>query len=137
LRSQFHRNGLSNPERIPDRQNHIAHLNLRRVAQGERRQARLVNFKNRQICLAVGSHDAGRKFSLIVQRDFDIGTAVDDVIVRDDVTVRRNDDSGTEAALLTFARNRRLPELIAKKSSKNWIVKKPFKAASVGCDLAR
>src|SRR4029079_5976008 len=131
-----HGDGLPHAERVPDRQNDITDLNLRGIAQRQRGSAWLLNLENSQIGLGVGSHDAGREFRLIVQRDFDIGTTVDDVIVRDDEAVRRNDDSRTETALLPLAWNKRLPEVIAEKSSQNGIAKKLFSAASVGCDLA-
>ena len=93
-----HGDGLSDSIRIADRQNFIAHLQFRRVADGDCRQVRGVDLDHRDIGLGVGADDLGFEFAAVGKSDADVRGAVDYVIVRENVAIGTDNDARTEAA---------------------------------------
>ena len=76
-----------------------------------------VDLDHCQIGKWVGADQFGGQDSTIAERDFDFGSAIDHVIVGDDVAVGRNDDTAADAVLdPRLLRLHALAKLLAKES---------------------
>ena len=89
--------GLSYAERVANRNGYVAHFNLGRIANGEWSDLTDVDLENRNVRLWIGTHDARFEFALIGERDLDVGGAVHDVIVGENVAFRTDDYTGAES----------------------------------------
>ena len=58
-----------------------------------------VDFQHGDVGFGVASDHLRGEFALVSKRDFDVGGAVNYVIIRDDVAVGADDHAGTEALL--------------------------------------
>src|SRR6266571_4671337 len=70
--------GLADAERIADRQHYIPHLNFVTVGHGHSRQVLGVHFNHGDVALGVATDDFGGEFAAILQRHFDLVSAIDD-----------------------------------------------------------
>ena len=81
------------PERAPDGQHPVAHLNRLTVAHAKRRQIRGINPHDGQIRARIGLHSRTDKLTPIIQPDFDFIRACDNVTVGQNDPARVNDES--------------------------------------------
>ncbi len=103
-------------------------------------QGRLVAsiFSTAMSAFAIGSDDLGLELALVGQRDLNLGGAVHDVVIGEDVAVRGHDDAGAEAVLALFGHLARRVELrarIAEKLPEERIVRNLPAAKELGGDL--
>ena len=115
-----HGNGFAHAERITNGEREIAHLNLRRVADGQRRQVGCVDSKHRDVCFRIRADDARLELALVRESDLNFGRAIDHVIVGENIAVRAYDHARAETLLAALTRNSELtsefiPEELAEK----------------------
>ena len=92
-----HRDGLADAERIADGEHDVADLGLARVAERENGKVarRSILITAMSVCGSVPI-DLGGELAAVGQRDLHRGRAFNDVIVRQDVAVRADDDARAE-----------------------------------------
>ncbi len=96
--------GASDAVRVADCDHPVADARPRTVAPAHERQVRGVDLQEREVGGVVAADDARRIFLAVAQRDGDgvdcpgAGQALDEMVVGDDVAVRRNDEAGAERA---------------------------------------
>ncbi len=81
-------------ERVADGEDLLAHLDLVRIAPGERGQIGRVDLQHRDIRRRVRGDDAGRETPLVAQLHFDGLRVFNDVEIGDDIPVVTDDDTG-------------------------------------------
>jgi len=118
-----HRGRFADSEWIANRKHEIAHMQGGRVTQRKRRQTVGIDLQHCDVRLRIGADELSLKFTLVAQLHFDIGSAVNHVIVRQNRAVRGKNHARAEA-LFAFRPRLRLSELIAKKLAEKWIVAK-------------
>jgi len=69
------------------------------VAPGDAGQVGSVDLDDRNVVELVDTDDFAVENAAVMQRDLDVGGAIDDVVVGDDVSVRRDDDAAADAVL--------------------------------------
>ena len=112
-------------ERIADGENDVADFQL--VAVGERDGGQIfgVNFQNRHVRRRIGADDFGGVFRFVFpDGDLDFVRAVHDVVGRQNIAVRRNDDSRAKTLFPARAFPVVVRELVAEKLPEKRIVKK-------------
>ena len=122
-----HGHGLFQTEGIANGQDNVADLQLITVAQRDGRQIPGVNFQHRHVRRRIGADDLGVVFLVAVggsNFDFDFVRAVHDVVGRQNIAVRRNDDPGAEAFFPARARLIVLWHLIAEELAEKRIIEK-------------
>src|SRR6185312_5920492 len=93
--------GLPDAEGIADGEHNVADLKAVGIAELEEGQLRaaILDAQDREIAALVLEHNLRLELALVVERDFDLVRAFDDVDVRDDQAGRIDDDAGAERAL--------------------------------------
>ena len=99
-----HGDGLADAERIANRQSIVAHLHLGGITDGDGGEIAAFDLQHGDVRLGIGAHDLGLQLALVGERDADVRGAVDDVVVRQDVAVRADDDAGAEAVFALIVR---------------------------------
>ena len=101
------RHGLTDAERIADRQHQIA--DRERVGIGEIENGKplvdALEAKDREIAVLVLEHDFGVELPLVGQRNLHFARALDHVVVGDHEARRIDDDPGAERAQHLLARH--------------------------------
>ena len=85
--------GLSDTERVANRERHIADLHLVAVGHGDDGEILSVYLDHGQIGLRIAANDLGRVFMAILHGHFHLFGAVHDMVVGQNVTVFRDDDA--------------------------------------------
>ena len=88
-------------ERIPDRQRPLAHPRRVGIAETDRREVLGVDPDHRHVGVRIGADHLGREFAFVVQLDRHPVRAGDDVVVRQDVPVGRDDKARARPLLDT------------------------------------
>src|SRR6185437_14754691 len=91
-----HGRGFADAVRVANSKHDVSDMQIARVAELHRRQIGRVNFEHRDVRIGVGADDFRREFALIGKANFDIGGAVYHVIIREDCSVRGNNDAGAK-----------------------------------------
>ena len=102
-----HGDGLADAKRIADGQSIVAHLHLGGITDRDGGESASVHLQHGNVRLGIGSHDLGLQLAFVGERDANVGGAVDDVVVRQNVAVRAHDDAGAEAVFALVARSHR------------------------------
>jgi hypothetical protein len=74
------------------------------VAELHHRQIRCVHFQQRKIGTRIGTHDRRHEFATVVHPDDDFSGVLDDMVVRQNVAVSRDDEARPERTALTERR---------------------------------
>ena len=90
-------------ERLADRDDPFADLELLGIADRDLRQVLGFDLEKRHVRALVGADDLGLELALVGQLDRYLVRSVDDVRVRDEVTVARNDESRADRLLVELA----------------------------------
>ena len=125
-----HGGGVAQTEGIADRKDYIANLQLRGIADGQRGQSRGVDLQHGDVRTRIGADKFGVEFSLVGELHFDVGRAVDHVIVGENRSVGCDDDAGAQA-LLAF-----LPRLLCRPNWLPWLPKNCWKNGSLKKGIA-
>ena len=88
-----HGGRFADSERIADREDDVPDANLEEspIARVGRPVASI--FRTAISVLRIGADELGFEFSLVAELDFDVGRAIDDVVVRKNGAIRRDDDA--------------------------------------------
>ncbi len=98
-----HRDGLVEVERIADGHDPLADADAIRVAQRQRRQALLdIDLQKGEIRRRILPDEPGGVLFLVVDPDLDLVGALDDVVIRHDVAVFRDDEAGASLDFLVL-----------------------------------
>lgn len=101
-----HGDGLPDAEGVADGKGHIAHFDLVAVGEGDRGGVAFFDFDDGDVGLRVCADEAGLVGGFIaVERNEDLVGAGDDMVVRKDVAIARDDDAGAEGLLTAFLRD--------------------------------
>src|SRR5262249_47471051 len=90
---------LADAERIADRQNLIADLHLGRVADRDIGKMIRLDLKHRDVALRISADDACLEFAAVAERHLNIVSAVDHVIVSQNIAFRTGDHARSQAVL--------------------------------------
>ncbi len=90
--------GLTEPERIADREHHITRAQHIRAAHRHDRRVLQIHAQDREIGIRIGADDGGRGDTTVRQLHADLVRALDHVMVGDQVAVGVEDDARAEAA---------------------------------------
>src|SRR5436190_751960 len=91
--------GMSKPDRIPDREHHVPDQKLIRPADARHRELGEVDLQHREVGVGIATHDARVRLAPVLELHADRISVGDDMVIRDDVTALIHDDPGAEAAL--------------------------------------
>jgi hypothetical protein len=116
------RHRLADAERIPHGQSHVAHAHLIGISQREHRQIVPFNLEHGQIAARIVAYELCVVTTIVRHFDSDLFGAVDHVMIRQQISVLRNDHAGTEAALNLLARRLRLSVAVAEEFTEERIV---------------
>ena len=94
-----HGEGERLAQRVPDRQRPLTHPGRVGIAELNRGQATRVDLDDGDVGVGIGADHLGRELTLVVQLHGDLVGAGDDVVVREDVAVARDDESRARALL--------------------------------------
>ena len=100
-----HGDGLADAEGIADGESEIADFYLGRIAERNGGEMVGVDFQHGDVGLGIAADDVGGEFTLVAQGNFDVGGAIDHVIVGEDVAVGADDHAGAEAVFLFLLRS--------------------------------
>ena len=129
-RHDAHRDGLSDAERIADREHDIAHLRTVELRQRDRWQVLQVDLHDGEIGLGIGADQFASTLAPVGKRDFDFVGRLNHVIVGQDITIGADDHAGAKAEL-PFVRR----AVIAKEAAEEGIVIE--RARRLLCGLGR
>ncbi len=91
--------GKAEAIRIPEGKHGLPGVKLGGVSPGNGREVGALDFDHGQVSQRIGTDDLCRQDAAIVQRHTNIGSSLHDVVVGDDVAIRRDDDAGADAVL--------------------------------------
>ncbi len=117
-----HGDGLADAEGVADGQDDVTNLEALGLGEGDDRQrVRGRNLQHREVRLGITPDEFGGKFSSVVESNFDFVGGLDDVIIRQDVSLGADDDARPKPGRLTLNAGART---VAKKMAKKGIVLK-------------
>jgi len=99
-----HGDGLTDSERVAHGEHDIAHLGRGRAAEFEKRQILGIHFEQGDIGPGIGADDGGLEFPAVAQDGDDFLSSPDDVFIGEQMAVRADEDTRTEAVFAALAR---------------------------------
>src|SRR5664280_1324009 len=91
--------GLPDVEWIADSKHHVANAQPVAVSQRDRGQVVRLDLDDRDISFGVGPDNLALELAVVRQGHLEFVSALDDVVVGQDIAVGRDDDPGAEALL--------------------------------------
>ena len=102
------------PKRVADGEHHVAHVELFRVAEGDRVELAVgLDLQHREIGFRVASDDTGGQFAPVVEGPLDLVGGLDHVVVGEHIAFGRDDDAGAKAGGALLGR-------LSRRSPKKW-----------------
>ena len=116
-----HRHRLAHAEGITYRQRDVTNSNFVRIARRQVRQPSSGDLQNCQVAELIGSNQLRIQGATVIHVDFDVLSAIDHVMIRENVSVRADDYARTQRAFQRFLRLL-LRRAIAEQTAEEWIV---------------
>ena len=126
-----HRGRFAHSKWIANGEDHVADLQSRGIADCKCGKTGRIDFQHCDVGSRIGADELGFEFALVAELHFDIGCAIDDVIVRQNRAVGRDDHARAEA-LFAFGAHLLLAKLIAEELLEEWIVEERHGVAFCG-----
>ena len=118
-----HGNGLVQAEGVADSQNDVSDLQFAGLAEFDRRQVPGIDLDDGEVRPRVGADDLAGELPFVVEDHLDLISALDDVVVRQNISLLGHDHAGTQGRGLVFSVFlSRLVELIAEKAPEERVV---------------
>src|SRR5262249_16854621 len=119
------RNRLADAEGIADSETKITHSDLIRISKGKNRQARTADFQQRDVAWRVGANQLRSIGLAVVHFHGDLLSAINDVVIGQDLSVLADDHSRAQSPLHRGAAPaRRLLLWVTEKPAEEGIVSK-------------